>query len=112
MTASFSNSSISRVVVEGNGESIYFALDEDNQAFMGMNKTVCSNITIRFVDGQVNNLSFYTNPDAQFIPPQELKDEDRQLRGFSWREDRKPKRNDVVKKPQTFPVKDKSKLER
>lgn len=102
MTASFSNSSISRVVVEGNGESIYFALDEEDQSFMGMNKTICSNITIRFVNGQVNNLSFYTNPDAQFIPPHELKDEDRQLRGFNWHEDVRPKRSDVISVPQSI----------
>jgi lipopolysaccharide export system protein LptA len=103
MTASFANSSINRVVVEGNGESLYFALDEEDQSFMGMNKTICSNITIRFVNGQVNNLSFYTNPDAQFIPPHELKDDDKQLRGFYWLENLRPTRSDVVKVPQSLP---------
>lgn len=97
MTADFSNSTISRVVVEGNGESIYFALDETNQFLMGMNKTICSNITIRFARGQVNNLTFYTNPEANFIPPHELKSEDKALTGFQWLEESKPKRSDVVK---------------
>ncbi len=108
MTASFSNSAISRVVVEGNGESIYFALDEEDQSFMGMNKTVCSNITIRFQNGQVNNLTFYTNPDAQFIPPHELKEDDMQLRGFSWLENLRPTRSDVVQVPQTLPENERS----
>lgn len=100
MTASFSNANISRVDVEGNGESLYFALDEEDQSLMGMNKTVCSSITIRFLNGQVNNLSFYTNPDAQFIPPHELKIEEKQLKGFNWRGEGRPKRDDVVKRPQ------------
>lgn len=97
MTAEFANRKINKVIVQGNGESIYFALDEKDQAFMGMNKIICSNITIRFKDGRVNNLSFYVKPEARFIPPHELKKEDKTLKGFSWQADNKPQREDVVK---------------
>jgi lipopolysaccharide export system protein LptA len=97
MTAEFGNSQLSRVIVEGNGESIYFALDEEDQAFMGMNKIICSNITIRFREGKVNNLSFYVKPEASFIPPHELRKEEMTLKGFEWRMDMKPTRNEVVK---------------
>lgn len=97
MTAEFADSKINRVIVEGNGESIYFALDEKDQAFMGMNKIICSNITIRFRNGKVNNLSFYVNPEANFIPPHELKKEDKTLKGFAWKGDAKPTRAEVVK---------------
>lgn len=98
MTAEFSGENISRVIVEGNGESLFFALDEEDQAFMGMNKIICSNITIRFSDGKVSNLSFYVKPEAAFIPPHELKKEDKTLKGFEWRADQKPTRDDVVKR--------------
>lgn len=64
---------------------------------MGMNKIICSNITIRFRDGNVNNLSFYVKPEASFIPPHELKKEDKTLKGFEWRDDDKPTREDVVR---------------
>jgi len=97
MTAEFSGRNISRVIVEGNGESLYFALDDKDQAFMGMNKIICSNITIRFKEGKVNNLSFYVKPEASFIPPHELKKEDKTLKGFEWRADNKPTRGDVVR---------------
>jgi len=97
MTAEFAGQNIDRVIVQGNGESLFFALDEEDNAFMGMNKIICSNITIRFRDGQVNNLSFYVKPEASFIPPHELKKEDRQLRGFKWRAKEKPTRNQVVR---------------
>jgi lipopolysaccharide export system protein LptA len=99
MTAELANSKINKVIVLGNGESLYFALDEKNQSFMGMNKIICSNITIRFKQGQVNNLSFYVQPDAQFIPPHELKKDDKVLKGFDWKEAQKPAREEVVKKP-------------
>lgn len=97
MTAEFAQSKISRVIVEGNGESIYFALDEEDQAFMGMNKIICSDITIRFRDGKVNNLSFYVKPEARFIPPHELTEEEKTLKGFEWKAEVKPDRSQVVK---------------
>jgi lipopolysaccharide export system protein LptA len=96
MTAEFADKKIRRVVVEGNGESIYHALEEKDNSFIGLNKIICSNITIRFKDGKVNNLSFYVKPEASFIPPHELKDEDKTLQGFSWKEEERPQRKDVV----------------
>lgn len=97
MTASFNDKKINKVVVEGNGECIYYALSEEEESAMGMNKIICSNITIRFKDGKVNTLSFYTQPEGNFIPPHELKKEDMTLKGFSWKEKEKPLKKDVVK---------------
>ncbi|HYF70581.1 MAG TPA: OstA-like protein [Ohtaekwangia sp.] len=105
MTAEFKNSDIHRVLVQGNGESIYFALEEQKKdsvvqatVTMGMNKIICSNITIRFKDGKVDNFSFYVKPEAKFIPPHEIVEEDKELKGFSWKEDQKPLREEVVHK--------------
>lgn len=100
MTAELADGQINRVVVMGNGESLYFALDEEDQSFMGMNAIICSNITIRFRDGKVNNLSFYVQPDARFIPPHELQDGDTRLKDFEWRIEEKPLRREVVKAQQ------------
>ncbi len=99
MTAEFKDKKIDRVIVKGNGESIYYALSEEEASAMGMNKIICSDITIRFRDGKVHTLSFYTKPEASFIPPHELKKEDMTLKGFSWKEDAKPRKSDVVKPP-------------
>lgn len=99
MTASLADGKINRVVVVGNGESLYYALDDKTNKMMGMNRIICSNITIRFKDGKVNNLSFYKDPDAKFIPPHELKPEDQKLKGFEWKAKQKPIKTDVVKSP-------------
>ena len=96
MTAEFSNKKITRVVVEGNGESLYYALQEKDNSFMGMNKILCSNITIRFKDGKLRNLSFYVKPEASFIPPHELQPEDQKLKGFIWKQSERPAKKDVV----------------
>jgi lipopolysaccharide export system protein LptA len=97
MTADFKNGKLNRVNVDGNGESLYFALDEKTNVLTGMNKIICSNIIIRFLDGKVNNLSFYVKPDANFIPPHELEKEDTELEGFVWKESERPGKKEVVK---------------
>ena len=107
MTALFVESKIHHVDVDGNGESIYFALDEkelksDTALYkvtymMGMNRIVCSNMKINFLEGKLNNISFYKMPDAKFIPPHELKEPDTKLRGFIWRGKDRPVKTDVVK---------------
>ncbi len=108
MTAFFKGKYIDHVLVEGNGESVYFALQEKvdevngkTEKFTivsGMNKIICSNMKINFKEGKVNNISFYIKPDASFIPPHELKDDEILLKGFLWRGPDRPTREQVVQK--------------
>ena len=104
MTAELANGKLHRMVVIGNGESIYYLIDEKIMQLMGMNYMICSNITIRFKEGKVNNLTSYKRPDAKFIPPHELKADDKTLKGFSWKGKEKPKRSEVVKQPIGVPT--------
>lgn len=105
MVAHFKKDAINFVDVQGNGESLYFALEDIESkevpikilATIGMNKIICSNMKINFIEGKLNNISFYVNPDASFVPPHELKKEDQQLKGFVWRSEKRPKKRDVKK---------------
>jgi hypothetical protein len=58
---------------------------------------ICSNMKINFVDGKIDNFSAYVKPDAQFVPPHEIKPEVEKLKGFNWRGKERPVREDVVK---------------
>jgi lipopolysaccharide transport protein LptA len=95
MTAFFTENKITKVDVSGNGESIYFALEEDT-VLVGMNKVACSDIMVRFQDNKLNTISFIKSPDAQFIPPHELQEPDKKLKGFSWRAKERPTRDEVL----------------
>jgi lipopolysaccharide export system protein LptA len=86
---------LDRVVVEGNGQSIYFAVDEKNK-LVGLNHVECARMLLNFENSQVEKIKFYGRPDAQFVPPQEFTEEKKQLDGFRWRTDEKPSRTDVV----------------
>lgn len=104
MTAFFAEGNIRRVDVNGNGETIYFALEGDS-VLTGMNKTVCSDIIIKFKEKKLQTISYLTNPEASFIPPHELKEPDKRLKGFKWRIDEKPTKQQVLAKRTRKPVK-------
>lgn len=97
MIADFRKGKLNKVFVNGNGESIYFALDEKTGLLTGMNNVLCSNIIIRFRDGKVSNISFIKQPDGNFIPPHEITEENTRLTDFKWRADERPIKSDVVK---------------
>ncbi|MBX9851015.1 MAG: hypothetical protein K2X86_04570 [Cytophagaceae bacterium] len=90
MTAFFKEDEIYRVNVNGNGESIYFALENDT-TLTGMNKVICSNMIIRLQDNKVATISFLEKPDGKFVPPHELAEPDKRLKGFKWRKEERPK---------------------
>lgn len=95
MTAFFRDDDIRRVNVNGNGESIYYALENDT-SLTGMNKAICSDMIILFADNKLNSISFLDKPVAKFIPPHELKEEDRKLDDFQWLIELQPTRASVL----------------
>ncbi|MCP2043526.1 OstA-like protein [Pontibacter sp. HSC-36F09] len=95
MVAHFQDGRMRRVNVNGNGESIYFALEGDS-VLTGMNRAVCSDMVLNFAENKVKSISFLVNPEAKFIPPHELQASDRRLEGFAWLEELRPDKNEVV----------------
>lgn len=89
MTASFANNQISRIRVDGNGHTIYFALEGDT-VMTGMAKVICSEILIRFEEGKLATVNYMREPDGVFIPPHELLEPEKRLKGFRWRETERP----------------------
>lgn len=97
MIARFDSSRIDNIDVTGNGESIYYLLDEGDSILMGLNKMICSDMFIRFgMDNELSDITFYKNPEARLIPPHEIQFEDTRLDGFSWRLQEKPELYDVA----------------
>lgn len=103
MTAYFRNRQMHHVDVEGNSESIFYALDETNTYLVGVNKSISSNMRINFRDNRADNISFYVQPDANFIPPHELQDNQKRLPGFSWRASERPTKAEVLHQAEPEP---------
>ncbi len=109
ITAFFEEGELRRMDVQGNAESVYYALDEQS-AYVGVNKILCSEMLMYFGNNQIDNIRFYTAPQATLFPMKQAKHEELKLDGFSWEVSRRPKdRYDVLlasKKNQTIPKKD------
>lgn len=98
MTAYFKKNKLDQLLVFGNAESLLYALNDDETATIGVNKTLASRMKMSFNDKGFDQAYFYTKPEAAFIPPHELKETNRRLKGFVWRTEERPKRDRLREK--------------
>jgi lipopolysaccharide export system protein LptA len=96
--ALFNEGDLHRINVDGNGESIYFVLDEKELFLVGMNRMTCGNMQMNFKDRQIDHINFYQKPEGKFIPPHELEEPDKRLSGFNWRGEERPSKAGVLRK--------------
>ncbi len=78
-----------KIDVDGNGQSIYYA--RDKSGIIGLNKAESSNIIIYLKDSKVNKIAFITSPEGKLLPLLDIKEEDKQLPGFIWLDEIRPK---------------------
>jgi hypothetical protein len=76
--------------VNGNAESMYYAQD-DAGAFVGGNRTTSAKIHLYFKDGKLDKVVFLKDVDGTFTPPTKIPKEDKELKGFRWEVNRRPK---------------------
>ncbi|MFN6946487.1 MAG: OstA-like protein [Cytophagaceae bacterium] len=95
MTGFFKERKMDRMLVNGNAESFYYAL-EDERKVMGVNKSLCSDMLIKFADTKVHTISFLAEPKSKFIPPHELDQGEAKLGGFKWRIEERPSYESVT----------------
>jgi len=67
-----------------NTEVIYYAYNDLNQ-LIGIDKTICSKIRILMRDNDIEDLTFFTNPNGDIFPEKDLPKNSRTLKGFVWR---------------------------
>lgn len=111
MISYFIDNKIDHLNVNGNGEMLYYSLEEGDSVLMGMNKIFCSHMRIEFEDDELVRFKVYVNPDANFIPPHELTEAIQRLDGFQWRITEKPLLFDVAHYLDTTKVQPVSKME-
>jgi lipopolysaccharide export system protein LptA len=93
MRGYFKDDKLSRMFIEGNAESIYFARDSGKMTISGMQRSLSSRVRVDFKDNKATNLAFYTKPENRYGPLDKFKEDDKILRGFIW----KPKDRPVSK---------------
>ncbi len=88
MTGYFSDNKLSKIVVTGNGQTIYYAVDQE--VIIGANKTECSDLIIYLKENQISRVIYMTKPDGIFYPLHLFPSEEAKLTGFKWVEQWRP----------------------
>lgn len=83
----FKDNKLKEVDVVKNTEVIFY-MRNDKQELIGINKNVSSKINMILAEGnEIESVTFFTNPEGEIYPENELPENARKLRGFNWRED-------------------------
>ena len=69
-----------------NTEVIYYMYNDD-QELVGIDKTICSKIRLLMENNDIEDITFFINPDGNIFPEKDLPEESRKLKGFIWRGD-------------------------
>ena len=87
----FKSGSIDYIRVKGTpAESIFYPQDDDS-AYIGMNKSKGDVIDIYFVNKELNKVKFINDVDGTLFPFRFIKESDRFLKNFLWEYKRRPR---------------------
>ncbi len=67
-----------------NTEVIYYMYNDDDE-LIGINKTICSSIRLLMAENDIEDITFFTQPDGDIFPDKDLPASSRKLKGFIWR---------------------------
>jgi len=96
MTGYFRDNDLYQLDVNGNGQTVYYAKDEEE--YIGVNIAESSDITIMFTDNSVSELKFLVKPTAVLYPLELAPEEELVLEDFSWHVSQMPmNRYDIFK---------------
>ena len=95
ITAYFKGDEIDHLFNEGNAETIYWLRDDDT-SLIGINFSQSATMDIIMRDKQISKIKSYNSIKETLYPEEQLKDNMEYLKGFFWKEDEKPKREEFV----------------
>jgi len=90
MIGSFIDNKLKKIHVIGNGETIYFLANKENEPVIDFNKTTCSEITMLLDSNEMKVLNFTNTPNSVLKPISSSSEEERKLKGFIWEPMQRP----------------------
>lgn len=87
----FIDGAINYARVKGSpAESIFYPQDNDS-AYIGMNRSSCDAIDVYFVNKEVNKIKFINDVNGTLFPFKDIPEDKKELRGFKWLQKLRPK---------------------
>ena len=103
ITAFFELNEIDKLYVKGNAETVYY-IQDDEQAYIAVNKAICSDMDVEFGNNQVEKIKCYPQPKANLIPMQKADHESLKLPGYNWNTKDRPRSLADLLKPKLIKV--------
>jgi len=95
MTGLFRENKMYRIEVTGNGQTIYYAKDK-NQKNFSVNRADCSDMVILVDSNKVKSITLLNAPDGTLYPIKELTTGELRLKGFIWKDTKRPKNREDI----------------
>tara|TARA_Y100000385_G_C13091826_1_gene639145 strand:+ start:315 stop:1979 length:1665 start_codon:yes stop_codon:yes gene_type:complete len=90
LRGAFKESKLDNIVITKNNEMVYYLYNDEDLRLIGIDKTTCSALKMRFLGGQIDDITFLVSPNGNVFPENELPENDRTLKGFIWRIAQRP----------------------
>jgi lipopolysaccharide export system protein LptA len=85
----FADGNPKKMTVNGNGESVFYVQDDEG-AYVGPNKTACSDMILDFNEGELEFIHFLVEVKGGLYPMKTANHAEMKLPGFKWEAKRRP----------------------
>jgi len=82
--------------IKGNAEALHLIKD-DEDAYVGPNRTQCSHMSFFFQQNELDSIKFYTQPESKMTPMEKAADKDLKLDGFYWETNLRPESHENLR---------------
>ena len=96
ITAYFIDNKIDKMDVKGNGQSIFIVIDEKTNEKIGINHTLCTDLTLYFKNNKLNMVNYKVKPKSTTTPYSDVEEKNRYLKGFKYRGIEKPRKKEDI----------------
>ena len=90
LRGAFLDSKLDNIVITKNTEMVYYLYNDEDLQLIGIDKTTCSALNMQFEEGQIGEITFLVSPNGNVYPEEELPENERTLKGFTWRLAQRP----------------------
>ncbi|MGZ5245575.1 MAG: OstA-like protein [Flavitalea sp.] len=90
INGTFVDGNIDNMRAKGNAESIYYAMDEEDN-LVGINRASGDIIDMRFRNKELYEVVFISEVKGTMYPARQMPEAEKSLRGFQWQEQKRPK---------------------
>ncbi len=95
MVAYFKDNELNYIDVLGNAETVYY-VREDDKSLMGVNAAQGSKMRLYINDSKIDRILYLDKPKGSLLPEENLTAEQKQLKGFLWREVERPLKSEDI----------------